>query len=332
MGMLRGLVCCLCTAVIASGAVRDVAAATPPGTNGCFDFRHRVVDLVEAGEIQEAETTLREVVSDRTRNFSPFCLGIILGDLATVLYISGKLHESESFAERAVNELEQIAGLDAHVLMRPLQVLSAVRLEEGKIHRAEEAFQKMQRIRVEEVQDDALIHGMRAALCYVEHRYGISEQEYLAALRAWEKSGRGNSADAAAVLNALGLVYIKEKRFEDASRVLKRSLSIATGTRDAVAVDLIKIYRSLAVLHAQLSEWHCAEEDMKEALSIADSKAQLDPTLISDLLTKYAYVLQKGHRSREARLIKARLAAIRRQLTDESVVDVTELSGGGRSY
>ena len=41
-----------------------------------------------------------------------------------------------------------------------------------------------------------------------EGRYKEAEPEYLSAVAAWQESGRGETADASAVLNGLGALYI----------------------------------------------------------------------------------------------------------------------------
>ena len=152
-----------------------------------------------------------------------------------------------------------------------------------------------------------------------------AESEYLAAVRAWEQAGRGDSADAGAALNSLGSVYIEEHRFHDALRTLDRAMVNFTHAPDAVPMDRIKLLNVRATLRAQQGEWREAEQDLGDAVSIADGEPQLTPAARAFLLANYARALRKNHRGREARLMDARAGALRGGGASDAVVDVSEL-------
>jgi hypothetical protein len=109
------------------------------------------------------------------------------------------------------------------------------------------AFQKMRLIQAQRPEDRALVHGMAAALLQKEGRGKQAEWEYLECLNAWNESGRGDTADAAAVLAFLSLLYIDEQRLDDARRVLDRALAILGTARDTVPLDWIKFLNIRAV-------------------------------------------------------------------------------------
>src|SRR5262249_32117180 len=156
----------------------------------------------------------------------------------------------------------------------------------------------------------AVVHNMAAALLSAEGRWGDSESEYLAALRAWEQEGGGDTADAGAILNSLGSLYVQERRFDEADLVLDRALSIFDHAEDAVPRDRINLLNPRGLLHARRGEWREAEEDLRDALSVADREPWLDPVDLRSLLTNYARVLRKNHRRQAALTIEARIAVL----------------------
>ncbi len=89
------------------------------------------------------------------------------------------------------------------VLLRSLQILATARFQQGKTAKAREAFQRMQMVQTRRPQDAALVHGVAAALLEAEGRRSEAESEYLAALRAWIDSGRGDTVDAGTILCGL---------------------------------------------------------------------------------------------------------------------------------
>ena len=72
-------------------------------------------------------------------------------------------------------------------------------------------------------------------------------------------------------------------------------------------------------------EWGGAEQDFRDALSMADREPWVDLVALRSLLNNYAEVLRRTHNSREARSIEARAAAIQIDRTTTAVVDLTDL-------
>jgi tetratricopeptide (TPR) repeat protein len=249
----------------------------------------------------------------------------MLNNLAALVALSGRIIEAERLAQRSVNILEKIYPPDDPVLLRPLQILAAARFEQGKFTRAREAFNRMRLIRLDRPEDRALVHGMAGSLLHIEHKPQEAETEYFAAIGALESAGQGDSADAGAFFNALGALYIELRRLDDAQRVLDRALTIFTSSREAVAMDRIKLFNVRAVLHARQGKWSEAEQDLRDAVSLARCESALTLVPCASVLTNYAYVLRKNHRGREARSIDARITTLYRGHPPGMVVDVTEL-------
>jgi hypothetical protein len=122
-------------------------AQTPDGNSsvGCEIPNQVAVRYVKEGHSQQAELLLIQNLSElQTTRSGAECAGLVLNNLAALMLSSGRLAEAEMFAERSVNILEKSYSPKNAVLLRPLQILSAARFEQGKMGKAREAFQKMQ--------------------------------------------------------------------------------------------------------------------------------------------------------------------------------------------
>jgi tetratricopeptide (TPR) repeat protein len=295
------------------------------GSAACVELNQTVMTQLASGQLTQAELTVSAVLAAGGDRSSESCAGRVLNNMAVFLSIAGRPADAERLAERSVLILEKVYAPDDVALLRPLQVLAAARFELGKTAKAREALNKMQSIRVERSEDQALVHGMAAALLEREGKRPEAEAEYLAAFRAWEDAGKGETAEAAAILNGLGSLYIELGRLTDAQQALDRALAIFSRAKDTVPTDHIKLLQVWGVLHAWQGDWRQAEQDFRTALSMSDRQPRADPVVLRPLLTHYAYVLRKNHHSREARSIEARATALQTDRTTATIVDITEL-------
>jgi hypothetical protein len=190
-------------------------------------------------------------------------------------------------------------------------LLAGARLEQGKKAAAREDLSRLRRIRPEQPQDRALIHGTVASLLQHIGEHGDAEVEYLAALRAWEDSGRGESVEAAAVLTSLATLFIEDRRLEDAGRAVGRAADVLSHSKEAVPMDLSKLLMVRGVLHACRREWPGAEMDFRDALTVADGQPGIDASYVLRLLTSFKGALNKNHHRQEAREVEARATALR---------------------
>jgi hypothetical protein len=60
-----------------------------------------------------------------------------------------------------------------------------------------------------------------------------------------------------------------------------------------VSLDHIKLHRVRAALHARQSKWQAAENDMRQAISLADREEVMDVRVRARILEDYATVLRK---------------------------------------
>jgi tetratricopeptide (TPR) repeat protein len=239
--------------------------------------------------------------------------------------VSGHLEEAERLADEAVRGLEKSYPPDDPVLLRPLQVLAAVRLESGTTAKARDAITRLQSLRIERPEDGAVVHATTGALLQIEGRRFEAETEYREALHAMEAAGRSESADAGAVLHCLAALFLDEERLEEARRTLESALVIYGRAKDAVPMDRMKFLDLRGVMHARAGEWREAEEDLREALSLADHQRLESPGLFRMILVNYAYVLRRNHHRREARHIEARAASLPIDRRAAAVVDLSAL-------
>jgi tetratricopeptide (TPR) repeat protein len=322
------MIICICAllTLLAAGHILAQGVGTPaPAAAVCVDLHKTAMAQLANGKIAAGELAVSAFLVSADDHTLEVCAGLVLNDMAAFLSVAGRAADAERLAERSVRILEKAYSPDDVMLLHPLQVLAAARFELGKTARAREALKKMQSIRAERPVDQALVHGMAAALLEREGKRPEAESEYLAALRAWEDAGKGESAEAATVLNGLGSLYVEWGRLTESQQVLDRALAIFSSAKDTVPHDYIKLHQVRGVLHAWQGAWREAEDDFREALSVSDREPWVDPIALRLLLNRYAYVLHKNHHGREARSIEKRAAALHTGGTSTAIVDITEL-------
>jgi tetratricopeptide (TPR) repeat protein len=303
---------------------QDAGKPVPVNTT-CVELNRTVMAQLANGKLSEGELAVAAFqVADDDRAAAS-CAGLVLNNMAVFLSISGRVADVERLAERSVLILEKAFSPDDVVLLRPLQTLAAARFEQGKTARAREALKRMQSLQIQRPEDHALVHGIAAALFEREGKRPEAEGEYLAAFRAWQEAGKGETAEAAAILNGLGSLYIELGRLTEAQQALDRSLAIFSRAKDSVPNDQIKLLQVRGVLHARQGDWRDAEQDFHDALAMSDREVWVDPIALRPLLIRYAYILRKNHHGREARSIEVRAAALQTGGPATAIVDITEL-------
>jgi tetratricopeptide (TPR) repeat protein len=277
------------------------------------------------GHLAEAEALLPRATASGDERGQDACAGIVLGRIAGITAVLGRLAEAERLAEQSVRVLEKFYPQNDWVFLRPLQILVSVRLESGNTARAREALRRIRSISIERPEDSAIVHGTVGAMLHLEGRRSEAEAEYQDALRAYEEAGRSESADAAAILHCLSALYLKSQRLDEARQALDRALVIHDRAKDSLPIDRIRFLHLRSVLHARLGEWLQSEQDLRDALSIADRQPYIQADLLRLMLGNYSYVLRRNHHRREARSIEARKATLPPNRTIAAVVDSTEL-------
>src|ERR1017187_7477552 len=276
----------------------------------CIDVNQTALNYIAVGRLKDAQATLSAALCDLASGSEQPCGGLILHNMATVMGLSGRLVEAEVLEKRSLKVLEKGYPPDDPVLLRPLLALAQIQFEQRKIAKTRETFQRLQSFPTVRAADRAMVHGLAPTLLYTEGRYHEAEAEYLKALGVWNESGYGETTDVAAVLSSLAVLYVADGRYGEARRTLDGAIAILTSAKGAVAMDWIKLFSTRAELHGRQGEWREAEADLAAAISAADRDTRLDPAVLKSMLGRYAHVLRKNHRGREARSIEARAAAV----------------------
>ena len=291
--------------------------------NGCADLNRRVIEQAAIGQLREAETALAEAMENSTLRHEPVCVGLLLNNLATILYQSGRLAEAEVFAERSVSTLEPALGPNTTGLMRPPRPRKrAARTRENR--KAREALTKMRRIPWR-AEDRMLVHGAAAVLFHAEGRFTDSESEFRSALVDWESAGKPGGAEAASLFGGLASLYLSAERLDDAARVLDRALAALTTAPNAVPMDRIRLLQVRVALDLRKGSWREAERDLEQAIVLARGEPRSGAELPASMMAAYAQLLRKHHQRREARLVEQSARALRGHLVIDNTVDVTEL-------
>ncbi|HTP87930.1 MAG TPA: tetratricopeptide repeat protein [Bryobacteraceae bacterium] len=288
----------------------------------CKQLNDTVLTHVAAGQWEQAESAAL-AGADR------LCAGVVLSNAAGKIILEGRPAEAERFAQKSLGILKPIVAPDDPALLRPLHLLSASRLYQNKLAQSREAFRYLALVRMEGPQDRALVRGMEAMLLEAEGKLHEAESKYYGAIGAWQEAGLGEAAETAVLLNALGALYVKQHRFGEARQALNRALEIFDADNGTVPLDLIRAHYTRGILYTRQGEWRNAAEDLREAIAFSAGKSP-DTALMVSLLSSYAVVLRKTHRSREARSFDARAAALRVDLQPRAIIDVTELAPQSR--
>jgi len=293
--------------------------------NACADLNRRAIEQATMGQLREAETALATAMGDSTKRHEPACGGLLLNNLATVLYLSGRLAEAEVFAERSVSTLEPVLGPNTTGLLGPLHVLASARLEQGKIGKAREAIIKMRRIPLERAEERMVVHGAVAVLFQAEGRFTDSESEFRSALVEWERAGKPSGAEVASLFGGLASLYLRAERLDDAAREVDRAMTALTAAPNAVPMDRVRLLQLRATLDLRKGNWRQAERDLEQAIALAREEPRADAQLPASIMTAYGELLRKHHQRREARQVEESARALRGHLATDEMVDVTEL-------
>ena len=300
--------------------------------NGCVELNRQLIGQATRGQLKEAEAALAEALGNGTNRLEPACGGLLLHNLATIMYLSGRFADAERFAERSVSTLEPILGPNTTGLLRPLHVLASALLEQGKIGKAREAITKMRRVPLERAEDGMLVHGAAAVLFHAEGRFTESESEFRSALAEWGRAGRPTGGEVASLFGGLASLYLSAERLDDAARVLDRALTALTTAPNVVPMDRIRLLQVRATLDLRKGNWRQAERDLEQAITLARGEPRSDAELPASMMTAYAELLRKHHQRREARLVEQWVRALRGHLTTDNTVDVTELRRKSKSH
>jgi hypothetical protein len=327
MAAIAALTICNCGNAVSQTS--DVQLTLKPE---CIGPLQKAMSEVAAGQLTEAAEELSAALRTAGSSAGNPCAGLILHNLATIASISGRFGDAERLAARSIAALEKLYPADDRALWRPLMLLAGARLEQGNKSGARADLKRLREIRPEQPEDRALIHGTVASLLQHLGEHREAEFEYLAALKGWQDSGRGETVDAAAVRVSFATLLIEDRRLEEARHLLDRAAAALSQSKETAPMDRSKLLMVRGALHARLRRWPDAEIDFREALVIADGQPAVDAGYILKLLISFTEALNKNHHRQEGRRMEIRSAALRFASPSlDAIVDISDLGARPRS-
>ena len=279
------------TILTCGNAASQTPLRRPTPDPECIGWIQKAVAQVALGRLAEAGENLSVALGKAGGRAGDPCAGLILHNLGTIASMSGRFGDAEISGRALGRLLEGVYEVDDPALWRPLTLLAGARLEQGKKPAARADLKRLRAIRPEQPQDRALIHGTVASLLQQLGEHRDAEVEYLAALKAWEDSGRGETVDAAVVLTSLATLLIEDRRLEEAGCAVERATAILSHSKDAVPMDHSKLLMVRGALHVRRREWPDAEMNFRDALTIADGQPAVDASYVLKLLTSFVEAL-----------------------------------------
>jgi len=133
-----------------------------------------------------------------------------------------------------------------------------------------------------------------------------------------------STADFGSTQIVLAGIYLRLHQTVEAEHALLLGEQVLESVADTTPVDRLGAMHVRAMLRAAQSRWADSEQDILQALSIAERDKSVPPVRVGILLDQYALLLRKMHRKHEARAIGARAAAFWRGHPElNQIVDVS---------
>jgi len=171
---------------------------------------------------------------------------------------------------------------------------------------------------------EAELHGLIGQLYLDIGKWNESEQMLRAALAINRKLHGAESAESAASLHDLGMVFWKEGKLADAERADREALTIRQqlfGTNNA---DTARSLNALASVYTDETRFTEAEPMIREALAIRRSLFKGDNLEVADSLNSLCLMLDGAHRWAEAEETGRELVAMRRRLSGNEDMNLAE--------
>src|SRR5690348_5389913 len=137
----------------------------------CTEFNKLAIVGAVPNRLDQAEAAISAVMSQGKY----VCAGVLLGDVAFLLSVHGRMRDSEAFAARSVNLLRKNVEPDDPMLLRPLHVLAIAQLDQGKFRKAEQAFEQMLQVRAEGPEQRGQVHLTGGVLRQMQGKWKEAE-------------------------------------------------------------------------------------------------------------------------------------------------------------
>ena len=119
----------------------------------CAEFNELAITRAVPNRLDQVESAISAVTSQGKY----VCAAVLLGNVAVLLSIHGRIRDSEVFAARSLDLLRKNVDPSDPILLRPLHALATAGLEQGKVGKAEQAFEQMLKVRAERPEQRGLV-------------------------------------------------------------------------------------------------------------------------------------------------------------------------------
>jgi hypothetical protein len=223
-------------AFVSRSAEPQVTTAAAPLGAACTRLNHDALARVAQGRSVEVEKLLLAALAG-SGGPDRVCAGVVMNNIAALLMVSGRMEEAEAMAERSVCTLEDFLPAGDPGLLRPLQILAQPAFNEGRPERPGKPSGRCRPFG---------LPGPRIAGWYLpwqdrcwspKRKMPEAESEYFATFQALKELGRGETADAATLLESIGALYVRENRIREAREMLDQAFAVFGRAANTVPWD-----------------------------------------------------------------------------------------------
>jgi tetratricopeptide (TPR) repeat protein len=168
------------------------------------------------------------------------------------------------------------------------------------------------------------------SLEYLKRQYSAARAHYEEALAIRERVSAAPSPDTAVVLSNLAFALVRAGEVERALAASRRAIEMAESAAGPSDPLLVSVLVNGAEVHAMARRWSDGEPLIVRALTISRSAAGEEQPLTALVMSRYAALLKRSDRKREAVALENHAREIRSRFPASALqqtVDVRELSG-----
>jgi tetratricopeptide (TPR) repeat protein len=261
------------------------------------------------GKLTQAREALLSAMNDASK--SPTRLAYTYNQLGTLAQELGKYTEAERYYRLAIQQWELVSkhpgiARTMNNLASVLYIVGKVEAADEYLHRAEVLQVAALGANHPET---ARLYQNRATLYLSLHQYKKAESSYRQALQIWEGGPAGYDLQIAGAARGLGLILRHTSRGREADLYDARAREIWERelSRGYTSPEL---RAALAKVYLEAHEPLLAEPVLKEAILISDTELDPDYPFLGPILRLYAEVCRQTGRKAEARKMDQRAKEI----------------------
>jgi len=255
-------------------------------------------EAYQSGNFHDAERYNRLAVVESERAGDAVKIGEALGDLGGVLLATGRHAEAKTACLRALEVLRNAAS--KRYLPLVLNNLGALSSENEQFVEAESYLTESLRILDELNPRDpyrARVLNNLGALHYATGNNKRAEKEFRQAINVWEREHGPTSSEMVPLLSNLGGVYVAQKKWDAATTLFNRALSILNGSS---GLNLAGVLDSVGTMHSARGKFGDAQEAFRRSYRIRLDALGKDHPAVASSAAKLASTLSAAGEYKEA--------------------------------